>query len=59
MLNQLPGNHRHGILRKDQISPLIPVYPTALKGCWGIVFNHGVRMGGWLKKFVWPVSQKL
>ena len=22
------------------------VYPTALKGCWGIVFTHGVRMGG-------------
>ena len=21
-------------------------YPTALKGCWGIVFNHGVRVGG-------------
>ena len=23
-------------------------YPTALKGCWGIVFTHGVRMGGWV-----------
>ena len=22
-------------------------YPTALKGCQGIVFTHGVRMGGW------------
>ena len=21
-------------------------YPTALNGCWGIVFTHGVRMGG-------------
>ena len=21
-------------------------YPTALKGCWGIVFTHGVRMDG-------------
>ena len=21
-------------------------YSTALKGCWGIVFTHGVRMGG-------------
>ena len=21
-------------------------YPTALKGCWGIVFTHGVWMGG-------------
>ena len=40
-------------------------YPTALKGCWGIVFTHGVRMGRWSgrwaaggKKFVWAVSQK-
>ena len=23
-------------------------YPTALKGCRGIVFTHGVRMGGWV-----------
>ena len=22
-------------------------YPTAIKGCRGIVFTHGVRMGGW------------
>ena len=22
-------------------------YPTALKGCQGVVFTHGVRMGGW------------
>ena len=22
-------------------------YPTALKGCRGIVFTHGVRMGRW------------
>ena len=21
-------------------------YPTALNGCWGIVFTHGVRMVG-------------
>ena len=28
-------------------------YPTALKGCRGIVFTHGVLM------FVWPVSRKL
>ena len=38
-------------------------YPTALKGCRGIVFTHGVRMGGAGRrlgeKFVWPVSQKL
>ena len=39
-------------------------YPTALKGCWGIVFTHGVRMGGRAggrtagKEFVWAVSQK-
>ena len=25
---------------------LINFYPTALKGCRGIVFTHGVRMGG-------------
>ena len=25
-------------------------YPTALKGCRGIVFTHGVRMGGWQEK---------
>ena len=25
---------------------LKPFYPTALKGCRGIVFTHGVRMGG-------------
>ena len=27
-------------------SRLNPFYPTALKGCRGIVFTHGVRMGG-------------
>ena len=25
--------------------PTIHFYPTALRGCRGIVFNHGVRMG--------------
>ena len=25
---------------------LFHFYPTALKGCQGIVFTHGVRMGG-------------
>ena len=25
-------------------------YPTALKGCRGIVFTHRVRMGGWVGK---------
>ena len=40
-------------------------YPTALKGCHGIVFTHSVWMGQWVgvlvgagKKFVWAVSQK-
>ena len=41
-------------------------YPTALKGCQGIVFTHGVQMGGRVcslvggggKKFVRAVSQK-
>ena len=23
-------------------------YPTALKGCRGIVFTHGVQIGGWV-----------
>ena len=37
------------------------LYPTALKGCQGVVFTHGVRIGrqvGGRKKFVWAVSQK-
>ena len=25
---------------------LVTFYPTALKGCWGIVFIHGVGVGG-------------
>ena len=35
-------------------------FPTALKGCWGIVFTHGVWMGwvGGGKKFVRVISQK-
>ena len=36
-------------------------YPTALKGCRGIVFIHGGRMDGRMgggKKFVRAVSQK-
>ena len=32
-------------------------YPTALKGCRGIVFTHGVQMGGRREKFVRAVSQ--
>ena len=31
-------------------------YPTALKGCRGIVFTHGVRMGG--RASGWAVSGK-
>ena len=46
------------------VSPvLLFYYPTALKGCRGIVFTHGVRMGwrlgGRREKFVRPVSQEL
>ena len=36
-------------------------YPTVLKALRGIVFTHGVWMGGRAgggKKFVWPVFQK-
>ena len=36
-------------VRFIQCSPVpfsIRFYPTALKGCRGIVFTHGVRMGG-------------
>ena len=36
-------------------------YPTALKGCRGIVFTHGVWLVRWAssgKKFVRAVSQK-
>ena len=33
--------------RHFYISPYNPhFYPTALKGCQGIAFTHGVRMGG-------------
>ena len=43
-----------------QQKPVYSFYPTALKGCQGIVFTHGVQMGGWVggKKFVRAVSQK-
>ena len=30
-------------IKNDLVSSF---YPTALKGCRGIVFTHGVRMGG-------------
>ena len=38
---------------------LTSFYPTALKGCRGIVFTHGVRMGGGVgggKKIVRAIS---
>ena len=39
------------------------VYPTAFKGCAGIVFTHGIRLGRWVaggnNNFVQAVSQKL
>ena len=37
-------------------------YSTAFKGCAGVVFTHGVWMGGWVccgKKLVRAVSHKL
>ena len=53
----------------DLLNLSLVFYPTALKGCRGIVFTHGVRMGGqaswraagWAaggKKFVRAVCQK-
>ena len=39
---------------REYFSKDIGFYPTAVKGCRGIVFTHGVRMGGrsgrWRKK---------
>ena len=32
--------------RPKKESVTFPFYPTPLKGCRGIVFTHGVRMGG-------------
>ena len=69
MLKNSQGIHAPLRLKMERNSARhvkIHFYPTALKGCRGIVFTHGVRIGGrsggWLgggKKFVWPVSQKL
>ena len=39
-------------------SILIPFYPTALKGCQGIVFTQAGGRAGGGKKFVRPVSEK-
>ena len=36
-----------GVYLGEVGSSLYGFYPTALKGCRGIVFTHGVRMGGW------------
>ena len=40
------------LILKKQDGPLehffesyLPFYPTTLKGCGGIIFTHGVRMG--------------
>ena len=47
-----------GVLLSKSLLRFLPqFYPTAHKGCQGIVFTHGVRTGGG-KKFVWPVSRK-
>ena len=35
---------------KDKHHLFSVFYPSALKGCRGIVFTHGVRMGGWREK---------
>ena len=49
---------RHAVF--SETTTVTHFYPTALKGCWGIVFTHGVRMGGRAagKEFVRAVSQK-
>ena len=63
-------NHRIVIviilrLSLNRVFQCFSSYPTALKGCQGIVFTRGVWMGGWVvgragggKKFVWAISQK-
>ena len=38
----------HLYLSIEQKTINISFYPTALKGCRGTVFTHGVRMGGWV-----------
>ena len=30
----------------NETQSFISFYPIALKDCWGIVFTHGVQMGG-------------
>ena len=36
----------HSWKKKLNFNNFISFYPTVLKGCRGIVFTHGVRMGG-------------
>ena len=34
------------VVQSTALKVYLHFYPTALKGCRGIVFTHGVRMGG-------------
>ena len=40
----------HNVILSESLKSLkgtaIHFYPTALQGSWGIVFTHGVQMGG-------------
>ena len=47
------------VLEIENVKKKSNFYPTALKGCQGIVFTHAVRMAVHGKKFVQAVSQKL
>ena len=47
--------------KKKEVTIEAVFTPQPFKGCWNIVFTHGVRMGGQVgsrKKFVRAVSQK-
>ena len=45
-----PTHLKYDLMPKDVLGKVryyhISFYPTALKGCQGIFFTHGVRMGG-------------
>ena len=61
-VGNIPPSHFPGCDFISQPQPqvgklIVDFYPTALMGCRGIVFTHGVRAGG-RKKFVRAVSQK-
>ena len=51
---------------EDRQACVIHFYPTAIKGCAGIVFTQGVQMGGQMggwpgdqrENIVWAVCQK-